>query len=57
MRSIILTLMLIAALDSVHPIIDIGDKTGISLESGHIEITMPAENYCELFNISKEPLY
>ena len=54
LRNIIITLMLISAL---YPRIDIGDKNGISVESGHIVITMPAEEYCELYNISKEPLY
>ena len=54
LRYIIITLMLISAL---YPRIDIGDKNGISVESGHIVITMPAEEYCELYSISKEPLY
>lgn len=52
--SIIITLMLISA---IYPRIDVGDKNGISVDSGHIVITMPTEEYCELYNISKEPLY
>jgi len=54
MRSLIITLMLIAAF---HPRIDVGDKNGISVDSGHMVFTMPVEEYCELYNISKEPLY
>ncbi len=52
--SLIITLMLISAF---HPRIDVGDKNGISVDSGHIVISIPAEEYCELYNISKEPLY
>ncbi len=40
-----------------YPKVEIGDKNGISVDYGHIVITMPAEEYCELYNISKEPLY
>lgn len=54
LSSIIITLMFISAL---YPRIELGDKYGISVDSCHIVITMPAEEYCELYNISKEPLY
>ena len=54
LSSIIITLMFISAL---YPRIDVGDKNGISVEYGHIIITMPADEYCELYNISKEPLH
>ncbi len=54
LSSLIISLMLISAF---YPRIDVGDKNGIFVDSGHIVITMPAEGYCELYNISKEPLY
>ncbi len=54
LSSIIITLMLISAL---YPKVEVGDKNGISVDYGHIVITIPAEEYCELYNISKEPLY
>ena len=54
LSSLIISLMLISAF---YPRIDVGDKNGISVNSGHIVITVPAEEYCQMYNISKEPLY